>query len=229
MKFLKHCLVLSLIVIAFGNAQAQQRKFSISFIPPFPVTIDSSQDPVVYLSVRNIDTSDYHGSFTYSYTVNGVLLGSSDSSGLEFSVLDTMTINAGDSIIDSIIVHPSPPVFMSGPSVVVIWPIRVDGDFIAVIDSAKIGTNITLTGIADNEPELGSMYYSNGRLFFKNAGEVRLKYVRIADPRGAIVFDSAVPDEQYINVPDLPAGVYIAEAILSNNRRLAFKFISSLH
>lgn len=228
MKFLKYCLAVILFALAFSNAQAQTRNLALSFVSPPPATIDTMQDPVIYIWIHNVDTGTYAGTFTYAHTINGVLGIPDNNSGLEYYT-DTLSIAPGDSIMDSIIVHPSPPAFSSGPSVVVIWPIRVNGDFIAVTDSAIFETTITPGGVGINEPELGRMYYSNGRLFYQNVGETQLKHVRIADPRGIVVFDSATTYEQYIDLPQLSMGMYIVEAILSNNRRLTFKFIAPLH
>lgn len=234
MRFLKYCFALILFTIAFSAANAQQRDLLISFRSPPPSTIDTSEDPAIYVKIENVDTLNYSGQFTYRYTVNGSLGVNSTVSGLDSGLEYDTTITAfllpGDSIFDTIIVHPSPPFFTPGPTVVVIWPIRVNGNFFRVVDSAEFYFNITeLNGTNINEPDLGRMYYSNGRLFYYNESEVRLTHVRIIGLSGATIAHIAVANDQYTDIPDLPCGMYIAEAILSNNRRIAFKFIPSLH
>lgn len=230
MKIFRYALLLSLFIVAFNNAHAQQRKLLVTFTQPFPDTIATNQTAIAYISVKNIDTGAYNGSYTIGYTINGSSqLTPNSFSGIEHDS-EFQTILPGDSIQDTLTIHPTGPFFSTGPSVVVIWPIRIVGDSIEIIDTTTFDIEIKpVIGVGIHDPEFGHMYYSTGRLFYQNDTEIRLKQVRIMDARGAIVMDVPAMNEQYLDIPKLPPGMYIVEAILSNNRHLTFKFIPLLH
>ena len=232
MKLLKHLLILITLCQASIIAEAQQRNFSISFSNPFPSSADSGQAETAYVIIRNLDTANYAGSYNFAYTINGgaqQVSTSSSTSGFRY-IPKVLTIASGDSIQDTLLLAPNQPQFMSGPSVVVIWPIKDTGDAIATIDSANFNIEIIFpssTGIG--EIIEGALYYNNGRIMLRETGKNELMQVRIWNANGAEMYYTEGEQAQYIELPDLPAGMYIAEAVLSNNKRAILKFIKPLH
>lgn len=228
MKLPKHLILIAFLCIAALGANAQ-RELRMEFITPFPSSIDSGQNAQSFVKVVNADTGTYIGSLTYAYTINGNLLSDNPTSGLDYDTTGLAVIAPGDSIIDSITVHGTGPAFFSGPSVVVIWPIPVSGDDIKVYDTLKFDIAVTepITGIG--EITEGALYYNNGKIMLQQAGKNELMQVRIWNTNGAEMYYTEGEHAQYIELPDLPAGMYIAETILSNNKRAILKFVKPLH
>ena len=228
MKFIKHTLMLIAMAVSMFAAQAQQRNFRISLLEGPPASIDSLQSAMLKVSVRNIDTAVYSGTLSFLYTINGTVYTSSAVSGLQYDSVTTV-INPGDSIIDSMMVHTNGPAFLTGPSVVVIWPMRIAGDQIYALDSIKFGIQVNAIETGIGEIIEGALYYNNGRIMLREAGKNELMQVRIWNTIGAEMYYTEGEHAQYIELPDLPAGMYIAEAILSNNKRAILKFVKPLH
>lgn len=228
MKPWKYLIVSLLFCFAAIASQAQARKISLNFVTPFPSTIDSNQAALAIIRVLNVDTGDYAGIYTFRYTINGSLNTANDTSGFQ-EIPKFVSIASGDTLLDTLIIHPTLPAFMSGPSVVVIWPMATSGDDIAVVDSLKFSIDVHHTGTGIGEITEGALYYANDRIILRETDKNRLIQVRIVNTIGSEVYYTEESHTQYIELPDLPAGMYIAEAILSNNRRAILKFIKPLH
>jgi hypothetical protein len=230
MKLLKHLTLIAFLCAAVLGAHAQ-RTLRMDFITTFPASIDSGQNAQSFVKVINADTGTYTGRLTYAYTINGIAGSDNPTSGLDYDTTAIVVIAPGDSIIDSLTAHVFGPAFYSGPSVVVIWPIPVSGDDIRVYDTLKFDIAITQptneTGIG--EIIEGALYYNNGKIVLRQAGKNELMQVRIWNANGAEMYYTEGEHAQYIQLPELPAGMYIAEAILSNNKRAILKFIKPLH
>lgn len=229
MKLPKHLILIAFLCIAALGANAQ-RELRMEFTTPPPSVIDSGQNSIAIARVINKDTGAYTGSFTFAYMVNGILEPNSTVSGLQYDTIGPITIPAGDTVPNILFqVHVFGPAFYSGPSVVVIWPIPVSGDDIKVLDTLRFKINITQQPTGIGEIVEGALYYSNGKIMLRQAGKNELMQVRIWNTNGAEIYYTEGEHAQYIELPDLPAGMYIAEAILSNNKRAILKFVKPLH
>lgn len=231
MKILKHFVLLLLSLVVFCNTNAQNRSLSVYALDPFVSSINSGSTDTALIVVKNIDTLTYTGQLAFSYTINGTgpYTGSAgDSSGFKYTTSASDTISPGDSIVLQMVILPNGPLFFTSPSVVVIWPISVSGNAINVVDSLNFEIEISgLVSIRDVPNSF--LYYYNDRIYLRNNGEIGFKHVRIYDALGAVVHIAERKDSQYITLPILQAGLYIAEATLSNNKRTLLKFIKPLH
>lgn len=228
MKSLKYIIVCVACCLSIIYVSAQQRMVSVQFITLFPGNADSSEVVTARVAFKNIDTAIINASYSYAYKVNGVQQIPSGA-GLYPTGYNAVALAPGDSIIDTLTLRPGGASFSSGPSVVVIWPIRTSGDSIYAVDSLKFVLEVTQNPVGIGEIVEGALYYNNGRIMLREAGKNELMQVRIWNTIGAEMYYTEGVYAQYIELPDLPAGILIAEAILSNNKRAILKFVKPLH
>jgi|GEM_PF-4606156 len=223
MRFVRNILALFIFTLLLNQANAQQVRL-VSQVT-FPPTINAlGQSDTFGIAIINADTIDFNGNLVFNYTINGTLYTvSNDTSGIGFDSINSLFLAAGDSIHRTLSVHATTPKFQTGPSVVVIWPIVPFNDTAVIVrDSAKFTINIISNGI--NELANGKLYYNNRQIWLQNNSEIYLNRVRIIDITGRTVF-SADAYNNRLPIPDMPAGIYVAEAVLSNNYTARLKFI----
>jgi hypothetical protein len=73
------------------------------------------------------------------------------------------------------------------------------------------------------------LYYSNHQVWLKSDDGIGLNRVRIYDVTGHLIYNANTANKSRFPVPNLPTGMYIAEATLSNNLTVRLKFIETPH
>lgn len=230
MKPLKHLILIAILCLTAIGTQAQIN-FKANYLQSFPSTMDSGTVSTALLTLRNVDTGTFVGSISYNAFLNGNPVFPDFFNGLYFDTLTTVFLAPGDSLVDTLRFTAIDPQFLNSPSVVVIWPITVSGNYqIAIMDTPQVTIEVQpVVKTAIGEIIEGALYYNNGRIMLREGSKNELMQVRIYNSSGAEIYDTDALHAKYIELPDLPAGMYIAEAVLSNNKRAILKFIKPLH
>ncbi|HLP51714.1 MAG TPA: T9SS type A sorting domain-containing protein [Chitinophagales bacterium] len=180
------------------------------------------------LRMHNDSLTDYIGVFDFNYTIDSAGAGSpiqytdtNGTSGLNYFIV-TDTIFGQDSVDIGITVNAGEPRFKSGPSVVVIWPIRSNGD-IAGNQLSFVVNVLDPAGVEEaGETKLRAFRWENNLLIQRQAG-VQLNRLRIFDILGREILNKQNPADT-TSLPLDNHGVYIAEITYNNNIRKVFRF-----
>lgn len=210
--------IVTLCTAIWANAQIGLHIYKNDFTPG-SVTLGSSFS--FNAIVRNDSNSVFNGQISFGYAIDGAVFTTSDtSSGVQFSAF-TDTLNSGDTVASFITVHVSGPQFISGPSVVVIWPIATNS---YALDSLVLHLQVLLpNGIAGIDEDKINAFIINNSLMIASENEIHLKRVRIYDVLGQEVLDKQNPSNN-IPLPEMNTGIYFAEIIYNNNQRKVFRF-----
>lgn len=240
MKFVRK-LILLFLVCGLAQQASAQSLFDIQAISPVPDTLNIGQNDTIYVSLINRGPNQFNGTISFKYAINDSIYQVPDViSGISYDSLSAISIDSGDTVNSIIYVHPGPPKFQTGPSVVVIWPIGVFSPLQLITrDSLKFELFVrdTATSIDSldtlvnniNEPVNTQLYYYNHQVWLKSDGGTGLNRVRIYDATGHLIYNGNVANKNGAPIPNLPLGVYIAEAVLSNNLTVHLKFIETPH
>lgn len=231
MRFVRNIVALLALTIWLQQASAQVGLSAEAVSAP--TTLSVGQSTTFNLLIKNTDTAAFFGNLYFNYSINDSVYTTSDLvSGLQYDTIFSLLLLSGDTAIRTITVHASPPKFQTGPSVVVIWPIALlSGNTTAFArDSAKFTINIADTATAITEALNNTLlYYSGHQIWLKNDDGIGLNRVRIYDATGHLIYNANAANKSRFPVPDLPTGMYIAEAVLSNNATVHLKFIETPH
>jgi hypothetical protein len=168
-------------------------------------------------------------SFMYMISSGGVSAvydaSNTNGSGIYFAARG-VSIPPHDSItLFSLLFSFNSPQFVIGSSTVVIWPIVYTGGSIAV-DSAR--ATLTLTYPAGVHPIKGDglvMYASDGVLYIKNEAENKLGDLRIYNSMGKLAGVYPLSYYNEISLKEYTSGLYLAEVILANGKRVVYKVV----
>ena len=201
-----------------------QTGFSFTKNTATPDTVSLGTDIPFTASIQNDTGSLFAGVITFEYTIDGdttAITVSDTSSGLEFSPLFTI-LNSGDSAVSSMILHVKGPRFQVGPSVVVIWP---KANNASALDSIVFNLFILPpTGLVTTADDKMRVFVSDKFLHIESAPETELKRVRIMDISGKELLVQLLPAHP-IPLPEMYAGVYLAEITYNNNQRKVLRFV----
>lgn len=187
-----------------------------------PQTIDSLQTFSFDVKVYNLDTAAFTGvvDFEYVSTNSGFQKQGSDSTSGFAYLANGVTILPNDSIAKTLTGKVTGPVFLSGPSVVVIWPIapNVRGDSILF--------NLTVS-LPNGVEEIGDkkirLILINDELQLLKDDGVLLKQLRVYDVLGNEILNKLNPTTSTA-LPPMNTGLYFAEVTYNNNQRRVFRF-----
>jgi hypothetical protein len=220
-KFNLHkILTAALVLLAIGNVARAQ--IGVTLINNTQTDVNLGDKLIIYAEVRNFGNNQFTGTLDFglrngqqNLTLTG-LLAKPNYSG------NTIVLNGGEVVPAVFSVNVDAQYFMPGPDGIVIWPISNQN----FVDSILLAIDvIDPNGIDDNTVEGFKMFSYNGNLHVLNANaDNAVKQVRIYDLLGRTAI-TVTGDETTINLSSLPQGIYIAEAILSDNRRVVVKFL----
>lgn len=221
MKLNRLILAFVLMLAAFDKADAQLHIYKNDFTPAV-VAFDSvfSFDAII----RNENGgSTYVAPLQLAYSINGVLQPVDSTSGLTYNNSGALVVlPAGDSLARTIVVNVTSPRFVSGPSVVVIWPISTSSNF--PTDSLVLNIFVTpSSGISIWDGDVVKIYTSVNDLILEPDSGIVLKQVRIFDVMGQQVLNNINPSNS-MPLPPVSKGIYFAEIIYNENKRKVRSF-----
>lgn len=212
-------LVAVLFCIQWADAQIGLRIYKNDFTPSSVTLGDSFTFNAI---IRNDSNSVFNGPIGFAYKIDTAAATAvpSSISGLQFDTVG-VSLNPGDTVLNSITVHVSGPQFMVGPSVVVIWPIATGTQ---ALDSLILNINVLMPmSVADIDEHNIKAYIINNSLMVQAEHEIQLKQVRIYDILGREILNQRNPSAAIL-LPVMGSGVYLTEIIYNNNQRKVFRF-----
>lgn len=229
MKKIRH-LILLLFCTALSAAALAQNTLRIEITPAgvdsFAV-IKNGSLPFT-LRMHNDSTTDYVDTINFNYSIDSAGVGApvtytdtNGVSGLIYNIVSD-TIFGQDSIDITITINTGEPRFKTGPSVVVIWPIRSSSE-IAGNNLTFIVNVLTPNGVeAPPDIKLRAFMWED-KLFINRQPGIQLNQLKIYDIAGREIFSKQNPAD-VTTLPLYAHGVYIAEIIYGNNQRSTFRF-----
>lgn len=225
-----HHLILLLLCTALSAPAFAQNTLRIEIIPTgsdsFTV-IKNSSLPFT-LRMHNDSTTHYVDTVTFNYSIDSAGIGApityTDTNGVTGLSYNTVTdtIFGQDSIDVTVTINAGEPRFKSGPSVVVIWPIRSNGE----ITGNKLSFNINVlnpNGVEDPADVRLRAYIWEDKLLITRHPATQLKQLKIYDILGHEIFSKQNPAD-VTTLPLNAHGVYVAEIMYGNNQRNTFRF-----
>lgn len=230
MKKLNYFLLLILCAVLAQPALAQN-SLRIEIVPPGTDSFSVIKNGSVPFTLRmyNDSLTDYIGVFDFNYTIDSAGAGApvlytdtNGASGLNYAIVSD-TIFGKDSVDIGITVNAGEPRFKTGPSVVVIWPIRTNGTIagnqltfsVLVMDPAGVEE--------PGEAKVRAFKWENNLMIQRQAG-VQLNRLRIFDILGREILNKQNPTDN-THMPLENHGVYLAEITYNNNQRKVFRFV----
>lgn len=229
MKKIRH-LILLLLCTALSAAALAQNTLRIEIIPTgvdsFAV-IKNGSLPFT-LRMYNDSTTDYVDTIGFNYSIDSAGVGApvtytdtNGVSGLSYNIVSD-TIFGQDSIDVTITINAGEPRFKTGPSVVVIWPIRSSNE-IAGNNLTFIVNVLTPNGVEDPADIKLRVFMWEDKLFINRQPGIQLNQLKIYDIAGREIFSKQNPAD-VTTLPLNAHGVYIAEIMYGNNQRSTFRF-----
>lgn len=224
---MKKSLKLLFVILALlpGLTGHAQFNLQLGFATLPPASVDTGQNFSFNLRISNTDTAQFIDTLQFGYYSSnaGVQLTSSNlNTGFSYQVKPD-TINGLDSIAKTLTARVSSPVFIAGPSVVVIWPISARP---ITFDSLRFNIEFTvpnLNGINQPGDKNIRLLIINDELNIVSGNDVQLKQLRIYDAIGHEVLNKLNPSAT-TPLPPVNTGLYFAEVTYNNNQRRVFRF-----
>ncbi|MFM2307506.1 MAG: hypothetical protein RLZZ367_2175 [Bacteroidota bacterium] len=180
------------------------------------------------LRLHNDSLTNYAETLGFNYSIDSAGVGSpvtytdtNSLSGLSFPVAYD-TIPGRDSTDITITVNASEPRFKTGPSVVVIWPIRTDGTISGNVTTFKVVV-LDPAGINEQDDKKLQAFLWNKNLMIQRQSGIQIKQLRVFDILGRELENKLNPTDNTA-LPLESHGVYIAEITYNSNQRKVFKF-----
>ncbi|MBS1593366.1 MAG: T9SS type A sorting domain-containing protein [Bacteroidetes bacterium] len=168
-------------------------------------------------------------SFGYSITAGGSTATYNtrnySGSGIAANGPAFVTIPAGDSLIyQAISFNFSSPVFVIGPTTVVIWPTLAHSSS-SIGDSASAIVYIDdPAGVGTLEPAASAVYISGSKLVVRNP-ENEFGGIRIFDISGKLIFSDQLQGDKLIPVSQYADGIYSVEITTTSGSRHNYKVL----
>ncbi len=222
--FFLFCSILSLPVLA-------QNTLRVELVPQNVDSFSVIKNNSLPFTLRlyNDSATNYVDLIDFNYTIDSAGIGApqlytdtNNTSGLNYPVVSNATIPANDSVNVTITINAGEPRFKTGPSVVVIWPIRANTS----IAGNKVTFHVFVldpAGIEDQAHMKLRAFVWDNNLAIQREDGIQLNRLQIYDVTGREIMNKQNPAGNTI-LPLETHGIYIAEITYNHTERKTFRF-----
>lgn len=213
-------IAVTLVVLATGGTAGAQ--IGVTLINNTQTDVNLGDKLIIYAEVRNFSNNQFTGVLDFGLRSNLQVLTQTALFAKPNYSGNTIVLGPGEAVPATFSVDVDPQYFTPGPDGIVIWPISGQ----SISDSILLPIDVLApAAISNTAPEGFKMFCHTGQLHLLNANaDNAVKQVRIFDLMGRSAL-TVTGDVAAIDIQALPAGIYLAEALLADNRRVVIKFL----
>lgn len=215
-----HKIIATLIAIIAGSTANAQ--IGVTLVNNTQTDVNLGDKVIIYAEVRNFGNNQFAGVLDFGLRSNLQVLTQTNLFAKPNYSGNTIVLGPGEVVPATFSVDVDPQYFTPGPDGIVIWPISGQN----ISDSILLPIQVLAPAAINNTAPAGfKMFCYAGQLHVLNANpDNAVKQVRIYGLLGEeiVVTNGEV---SAIDLQQLPVGIYLAEALLADDRRVVIKFL----